>query len=36
MPKAIQSTMRAQKEIFACILDFAKRTDSIRAVTLKG
>lgn len=36
MPKAIQSTMRVQKEIFACILDFAKRTDSIRAVTLEG
>ncbi|WP_334084114.1 aminoglycoside 6-adenylyltransferase [Helicobacter typhlonius] len=28
--------MRTQKEIFALILDFAKRTDSIRAVTLEG
>ncbi len=28
--------MRTQKEIFALILDFAKRTHSIRAVTLEA
>lgn len=36
MHKVIQSTMRTEQEIFALILDFAKRTDSIRAVTLEG